>query len=154
MLSSAQIGKVDRFLRLGRFRIPLRRPELRLLRKSRPFWSILGDHRIWSTVLRVPITFPPDQVLRRRAERDVRARSARIAGHVSALHDTRVGRRFKEGGQRKTVSIVDDRIVTTVEGPGNTFVEGEPPLTVPLRVRLDRAARARRGGDRFSEASR
>ncbi len=39
----------------------------------------------------------------------------------------------------KTVSIVDDRIVTTVEGPGNTFVEGEPPLTVPLRIRLDRA---------------
>ena len=38
-----------------------RRRELRLLRKSKPFWTILGEHRIWSTILRVPITFPPDR---------------------------------------------------------------------------------------------
>ena len=25
------------------------------------FWTILGEHRIWSTILRVPITFPPDR---------------------------------------------------------------------------------------------
>jgi predicted AlkP superfamily phosphohydrolase/phosphomutase len=28
------------------------------LRKSRPFWALLGDHGIFSTILRVPITFP------------------------------------------------------------------------------------------------
>jgi hypothetical protein len=50
----------ERFLKIGRYRIPLQRPELRLLRRSKPFWTILGEHRIWSTVLRVPITFPPD----------------------------------------------------------------------------------------------
>ena len=61
MLSSTYIGKVTRFLRLGKYRIPLRKPELRLLRRSKPFWTILGEHRIWSTVLRVPITFPPDR---------------------------------------------------------------------------------------------
>ena len=61
VLSSTRIGKVDRFLKIGRYRIPLRKPELRLLRRSKPFWTILGEHRIWSTILRVPITFPPDQ---------------------------------------------------------------------------------------------
>jgi hypothetical protein len=61
LLSSTRIGKLEKVLRIGRYRIPLRRPELRLLRKSKPFWSILGEHRIWSTVLRVPITFPPDR---------------------------------------------------------------------------------------------
>ncbi|MEZ5289415.1 MAG: alkaline phosphatase family protein, partial [Vicinamibacterales bacterium] len=60
MLSSTRIGKVERFLKLGRYRIPLQKPELRLLRRSKPFWTILGEHRIWSTILRVPITFPPD----------------------------------------------------------------------------------------------
>lgn len=34
---------------------------IRLLRKSQPFWKILGDHGIFSTVLRVPITFPPER---------------------------------------------------------------------------------------------
>ncbi len=60
ILSSTRVGSVRRFFTLGRYRIPLETPELRLLRKSKPFWTILGEHRIWSTVLRVPVTFPPD----------------------------------------------------------------------------------------------
>ena len=54
-LSSTHIGSVDRFLKIGRYRLPLGKPELRLLRKSKPFWTILGEQNIWSTVLRVPI---------------------------------------------------------------------------------------------------
>ena len=79
-----------------------------LLRKSKPFWTILGEHRIWSTILRVPITFPPDRVLRRRAERDVRARSARHAGHVPALHDASAGARV-QGGRHPRADVVDRR---------------------------------------------
>src|SRR5262245_61849299 len=41
LLSSTHIGSVDRFLKIGRWRIPLRKPELRLLRKSKPSWTIL-----------------------------------------------------------------------------------------------------------------
>ncbi|HQP94499.1 MAG TPA: alkaline phosphatase family protein, partial [Thermoanaerobaculia bacterium] len=41
VLSSAEIGSVDRFLRLGKWKLPLRKPAIRLLRKSRPFWAIL-----------------------------------------------------------------------------------------------------------------
>jgi predicted AlkP superfamily phosphohydrolase/phosphomutase len=36
-------------------------PEIELLRKSQPFWKILGEHGIFSTILRVPITFPPEK---------------------------------------------------------------------------------------------
>lgn len=35
------------------------RPQLRSKRRSRPFWEVLGDHRVFSTILRVPITWPP-----------------------------------------------------------------------------------------------
>jgi len=34
--------------------------EVALLRKSQPFWKILGDQGVFSTILRVPITFPPE----------------------------------------------------------------------------------------------
>jgi len=34
---------------------------VRLLRKSKPFWKVLGDHGVFSTILRVPITFPPER---------------------------------------------------------------------------------------------
>ena len=60
-LSSTRIGKVERFFRLGKYLIPRHRPELTNLRRSTPFWTMLGERRIWSTVLRVPITFPPDR---------------------------------------------------------------------------------------------
>jgi len=60
-LSSARIGPPSRFLKLGKYRIPLGRPEIRLLRKSQPFWKILGQEGIFSTILRIPITFPPEK---------------------------------------------------------------------------------------------
>lgn len=34
---------------------------IRMLRRSQPFWRILGDHGIFSTILRVPISFPPEK---------------------------------------------------------------------------------------------
>src|SRR5580692_4177913 len=60
-LSSARVGRPRRVLKLGRLRIPLSRPMLELRRKSQPFWKILGGHGIGCTILRVPITFPPEK---------------------------------------------------------------------------------------------
>jgi predicted AlkP superfamily phosphohydrolase/phosphomutase len=60
-LSSAQIRPPRRMLRLGKLHVPIGRPILRLLRRSKPFWSVLGEHGIFSTILRVPITFPPER---------------------------------------------------------------------------------------------
>jgi predicted AlkP superfamily phosphohydrolase/phosphomutase len=36
------------------------RPHVEMRRKSEPFWKILGRHAIRSTILRVPVTFPPE----------------------------------------------------------------------------------------------
>lgn len=34
---------------------------IRMLRKSQQFWKVLGDYSVFSTILRVPITFPPEK---------------------------------------------------------------------------------------------
>jgi hypothetical protein len=47
--------------------------------------------------------------------------------------------KFKEGGKRVVLEINGDRIDTVIEGPGNELVEGNPPLSIPLRIDLDRA---------------
>ncbi len=60
-LSSAQIRPPRRMLKLGKLTFPLSRPIIRLLRRSKPFWTVLGEHGIFSTILRVPITFPPER---------------------------------------------------------------------------------------------
>ena len=41
--------------------IPIGKPIVELKRKSKTFWSILGEHHVGSTILRVPITFPPEK---------------------------------------------------------------------------------------------
>lgn len=60
VLSSAHISSSHRVLKIGPFKIPLVRANVHLLRKSTSMWKILGENGIFSTVLRVPITFPPE----------------------------------------------------------------------------------------------
>jgi hypothetical protein len=59
-LSSAKVWPASRILRLGKWSIPLSRATVEMRRKSEPFWKILGRHAVRSTILRVPVTFPPE----------------------------------------------------------------------------------------------
>jgi predicted AlkP superfamily phosphohydrolase/phosphomutase len=139
VLSSARVGRTRRFLRLGRFRVPLERPELRLLRRSKPFWTILGEHRVWSTILRVPVTFPPDRF--RGAELSAMCVPDLLGTQGTFLFFTTrpAGARFKEGGIRVPLTLRGDRIETTVRGPENTFASNGRALEVPLKISIDRA---------------
>ena len=141
LLSSTRVGKVPRFLKIGRYRLPLGKPSLRLLRRSKPFWAILGEHRIWSTILRVPITFPPDNF--HGAELSAMSTPDLLGTQGTfLLFTTRPSTaRFKEGGIRVPVTLAGERIEATVQGPENVFLEGEPPLQLAMRLSLDRAKR-------------
>jgi predicted AlkP superfamily phosphohydrolase/phosphomutase len=60
-LSSAEIRGPRRTLKVGRYAIPLGKPEIKLLRKAKPFWHFLGEAGVFCSVIRVPITFPPEK---------------------------------------------------------------------------------------------
>jgi predicted AlkP superfamily phosphohydrolase/phosphomutase len=140
ILASTRIGKVDRFLRLGRFRLPLKAPELRLLRKSKSFWSILGERDIWSTILRVPITFPPERFYGAQLSAMSVPDLLGTQGTFTLFTTRRSPERFKEGGTRVQLEMNGDRIATVVQGPANPFIDGDPPLEVSLQIELDRDA--------------
>ncbi len=61
-LSSVEIRPPRRYFRLGKYQLPLGKANVQLLRKSKPFWSILSDQGIFNCVIRVPITFPPEKL--------------------------------------------------------------------------------------------
>lgn len=46
--------------RWGPFPLPWKTARPRSLRKSKSFWTILGEHGVFSHVLRVPVTWPPE----------------------------------------------------------------------------------------------
>ncbi len=141
-LSSTHIGHVDKFLNLGKWRIPLKKPEVRLLRHSKPFWSVLGKANIWSTILRVPITFPPDKFYGAQLSAMSAPDLLGTQGTFFFFTTRPPGAKFKEGGVRLPLDRLDgsDQFSATLTGPENIFLEGEPVMEVPLTLTLDRAA--------------
>ncbi len=149
-LSSAHIGAVRRVLRLGKWRIPLEKPAIRLLRRSKPFWTLLGEHRVWSTILRVPITFPPDRFYGAELSAMCVPDLLGTQGTFLLFTTRPAAERFKEGGVRVQLEGGGDRLVATLSGPENPFLEGNPPLAIPLLMTLDRGrqrARVRLGDE-------
>jgi predicted AlkP superfamily phosphohydrolase/phosphomutase len=145
VLSSTEIRSDTRALALGGFRLPLRRPTLRLLRKSRTFWSILGDHGIWSTILRVPITFPPERF--RGALLSAMCVPDLLGTQGTFLYFTTRGNAgaLGEGGIRVTLAAAGgDTFTAAITGPENTYRAGTPRLEIPLTLAVDRAGRRAR----------
>lgn len=134
VLSSARLGKVTRFLRLGRFRVPLHRPELRRLRKSTSFWTLLGNRGIWSTILRVPITFPPERFhgaqLSAMAVPDLLGTQGTFTWFTTRSSDAGAPLDGRHVGVRFHGEVAE----ATIVGPENVLVDGSPPMTLPLRI--------------------
>ena len=143
-LSSVRIGEVKRVLRLGRLRLPIGKPEIRLLRRSRPFWSVLGQRGFWSTVLRVPITFPPDRFygaqLAAMCVPDLQGTQGTFTLFTTRPSDER----FKEGGIRVLLASDRGRFETELQGPENELAEGSPVLGLPIQITADRKSKTAR----------
>jgi predicted AlkP superfamily phosphohydrolase/phosphomutase len=60
-LSSAQISEPKRHLKIGKYSLPLGKSEVKGLRKGTPFWHWLGKAGVFCSVIRVPVTFPPEK---------------------------------------------------------------------------------------------
>ncbi len=149
VLSSTDISTVKRRglaawlskLRLGRYRLPAERPVIRLLRKAKPFWTVLGENYIWSTVLRVPITFPPDRFYGAQLAAMCVPDLLGTQGTFLLFTTRPAGAKFKEGGMRVPLTNGQpDRYQGTIQGPQNSYLENNPPMTLPLALEVDRGA--------------
>jgi len=135
-LSSARIGKPGRVLSLGKYNIPLAKPSIRGLRKSIPFWKILGERGIFSTVLRVPITFPPEKfaghLLSGMCAPDLKGSQGTFSFYTSDPDKVR----RRESGLAIPVAVAGDLITTTISGPENTLLKKLEEIRLPMKIRL------------------
>lgn len=136
-LSSVHIGGVTKTLKFGKYRIPIGKPELRGLRKSTPFWTYLGRNGIFSNVIRVPITWPPEKfrgvLLSAMCVPDLRGSQGTFSYYTTRKRDELP----YTGGEQLYVERRGNKIESHLVGPENSLVEGGGSMKLPFTVSLN-----------------
>ncbi len=113
-----------------------------MLRKSKPFWSVLGDYGIFSCIQRVPITFPPEKLrgvqLSAMCVPDLRGTQGTFAYYTTQALDAAE----TTGGEVHHVRQSDNTVACELWGPPHPSDPTQGPLTLPFQVKLARTDRA------------
>jgi predicted AlkP superfamily phosphohydrolase/phosphomutase len=111
-------------------------PDVRMLRKSKPFWSVLSDYGILNCVIRVPITFPPEKLhgvqLSAMCVPDLRGTQGTFSQYTTrSRHDD-----AKTGGEVHYITRHGDRIECELIGPPNPKKPEKGDMRLPFTVRI------------------
>jgi predicted AlkP superfamily phosphohydrolase/phosphomutase len=132
-LASSKVYPPKRIWKIGRYRIPLSRPAIEMRRKSQPFWKILGQHFIPSTIIRVPLSFPPEKfngrLLSAMCTPDLLGSQGTFAFFTTRAEDAKY-----ESGTRTLLHQAGPDFLGELEGPPNHLVEGGPSLRISFRL--------------------
>ena len=134
-LSSARVREPRRILRLAKYRIPLAQSVVEMRRKSRAFWQILGEHGIGSTILRVPITFPPERFNGRMLSAMSTPDLLGTQG-TFALFTAQGAGGAMESGNQFPLTACEGGFQGRIHGPKNTMIEKGGDLQIPFRLML------------------
>jgi len=150
-LSSVDIRGPRRKITLGKYQFPLGKADIRLLRKGKPFWITLGEQGIFSSIIRVPITFPPEKFrgvqLSGMCVPDIRG----TQGMFSFYSTEKNGDREHTSGENFRVVRNGNRIKTELVGSTNPLRKDGSVLRCPFEVviRDENSADIRIGGDSY-----
>ena len=137
-LSSARIGNPKRFLPLGKYKVPLSKPEIKGMRKSVPFWKILGDSGILCSILRIPITFPPEKfrghLLSGMCAPDLKGSQGTFSFYTSDIE--RIEKH--EGGMMIPVAFDGETVKTYISGPENSLLKKEEEMRLPMIIHCNK----------------
>jgi predicted AlkP superfamily phosphohydrolase/phosphomutase len=142
ILSSTEIGTLPRSLNLGFAKIPLSpKGFYRSLQKSQPFWKLLGDARVWSSIIRVPITFPPQPfkngtLLSGMCVPDIQGTQGSFSFYSTKARpkDAHIG------GQQYQIRRSGNLIESKLTGPAGK----DGPMKCPFKIELDDATKRAR----------
>ena len=138
-LASVEIRPPAKTLTLGKYIIPLSKPGISMQRKSQPFWHLLGRAGIFSCVIRVPVSFPPERFaglqLAAMCTPDLRG----TQGTFCFYTEKPISDRDTTGGNIIAVKRTPGhkRINAHIIGPPNPLTRAGHELRLPFTVTLD-----------------
>jgi predicted AlkP superfamily phosphohydrolase/phosphomutase len=139
-LSSAEIKGPKHSWKIGKYNIPLGGPSIKGMRRGIPFWHWLGEAGVFCSVLRVPVTFPPEKfpgvLLSGMCVPDLKGSQGTFC-----LCTTRVsGDQFREGGVRVPVERTPFGYASYIPGPENPLAGGSGnELRISFEISPNRA---------------
>ena len=138
-LSIARTEPAEKTLALGKWKLPLSKAKVSLLRSGRAFWDYLTERGVPVSAYRVPSNFPPQDTgakqLAGLGAPDLRGTYGEFSYYTEAPGEAD---RKVTGGNVYQVSPVNGRVEARLFGPGNTLREGEPESSVEFEVWVDR----------------
>jgi predicted AlkP superfamily phosphohydrolase/phosphomutase len=118
VLSSTDIRSLPRTLNLGFARVPLGQKTMyRILQKSQPFWKLLGASGVWSSIIRVPITFPPQKFKNGTLLSGMCVPDLQGTQGSFSFYSTKERKGAHTGGQQYQVRFKDGRVESKLTGP-------------------------------------
>lgn len=141
-LSSSSVTPPPRTLNIGRRRIPLSRPRITSTRGAKTFWKTLGEYGVSSTVIRVPLTFPPERfnglLLAAMCTPDLKGSQGTFCYYTSNSEEVVP----LTSGVQLPLGLEDGTATGVIAGPENTLLKAGGEMTIPFRLVLTPKGRA------------
>jgi len=131
------VEEPDDYLRMFGVQIPLGDPVTINRRKGTPFWLDVEEKGHQATVLRVPVTYPPDPIHRMLSGMgvpDLLGTQGTFAFYTTTTDAAQVSDERGDQGNIVTVRPIDGRVETVLQGPIHPFFIEPEPLTAPLAI--------------------
>jgi predicted AlkP superfamily phosphohydrolase/phosphomutase len=138
VLSSVDISFFRKVLKIFSLEIPLWKTKVKFLRKSTSFWKILGQNGIFSSIIRVPVTFPPEKFygsgLSAMCTPDLLGTQGTFTQYTS--EDATCPQKYK-GGKSISIQIREGKFKSHIPGPAVQENESERYLSSPIEGQVD-----------------
>ncbi|MGD9904984.1 MAG: alkaline phosphatase family protein [Vicinamibacterales bacterium] len=143
-LSTSRTVPPGRMLTLGRWQFPLAGGRVELLRQGTPFWEVLDERGIETTIVRMPANFPPSGTATRELSGMGTPDMLGTYG-IFTLFTSRpevFERQDVAGGVIQPIDVIDGVAQGALEGPPNPYLVTPAPTTVPFEAHVDAARSA------------
>jgi predicted AlkP superfamily phosphohydrolase/phosphomutase len=135
-LSTTRTEPASRTLKFGKWQVPLESGEVELLREGQPFWDVLEQHGVETTIVRMPANFPPSGTSTRELSGmgtpDILGTYGTFSFFTSSASQSTD--RSLAGGAIFSVPLVDGVVHGTLEGPENPFLVEREHVTAEFTV--------------------
>jgi predicted AlkP superfamily phosphohydrolase/phosphomutase len=135
----AQTAEGGRTISVGPYELPLSAGRVVSFRKGKPFWQILSEHHVPTTVIRMPTDFPPVHCeegfsVAGMGTPDLRGTFGTFAFYTDeAVQQSRT----VPGGQIVHVDLKDHSAALRIQGPDNSLRKDKAPTYVDMTVHVD-----------------